>query len=118
MTRRPKADDTGGGGDVGAVPEGGGAEVPALGSAADAYYYTLLAPMSVSAKLWSALSSLPSVVVAGEEDWQTLRIKQGTLCVVAARTRYLVYFLQKKGLPCVFIQCLVFFSHAENLIRT
>lgn len=24
MTRRPKADDTGGGGDVGAVPEGGG----------------------------------------------------------------------------------------------
>ncbi|CAM9280948.1 unnamed protein product, partial [Laminaria digitata] len=75
MTRRAVAEDTGGGGggDGGAAPEGGGV---AASSSADAYY-TLLAPLSVSAKLWSALSSTPSVVIAGEEDWQTLRIKQG-----------------------------------------
>lgn len=40
-------------------------------------YYTLFMPASVSAKLWSIISALPSVVAAGVEEWQTLRIKQG-----------------------------------------
>lgn len=66
MTRRDVAEDTSGGG-------GGGEASEAVGVG----YYTLLAPVSVAAKLWSALSSCPSVVIAGEEDWQTLRIKQG-----------------------------------------
>lgn len=74
MTRRADANDTGGRGDA-AAPDDGGREVP-VSASADAYY-TLLVPLAVSAKLWSALSSPASVVVAGEEDWQTLRIKQG-----------------------------------------
>lgn len=39
--------------------------------------YSVLVPSSVSAKLWSALSESPSVLVAGEQEWQTLRIRQG-----------------------------------------
>lgn len=39
--------------------------------------FTVVAPWAASANLWSALSELPDVVVAGEEDWQHLRIKQG-----------------------------------------
>lgn len=39
--------------------------------------FSVVAPRAVSAKLWSALSGLPDVVVAGEEEWQRLRIKQG-----------------------------------------
>ncbi|CBN74309.1 folate-binding protein YgfZ [Ectocarpus siliculosus] len=40
-------------------------------------YYSVIVPVSVSSKVWSALSASPSVVAAGEEEWQTLRIKQG-----------------------------------------
>lgn len=39
--------------------------------------YTMLVPSPVAASLWSALSTQPSVVVAGEEEWHVLRIKQG-----------------------------------------
>ncbi|CAM9134422.1 unnamed protein product [Ectocarpus fasciculatus] len=40
-------------------------------------YYSIIVPVSASSKVWSALSASPSVVAAGEEEWQTLRIKQG-----------------------------------------
>ncbi|CAB1098325.1 unnamed protein product [Ectocarpus sp. CCAP 1310/34] len=40
-------------------------------------YYSIIVPVSVSSKVWSALLASPSVVAAGEEEWQTLRIKQG-----------------------------------------
>lgn len=41
--------------------------------------YSVLLPCAVSAKLWSALSGSPAVVIAGEEEWQHLRIKHGKL---------------------------------------
>lgn len=40
-------------------------------------YFSVMVTVSVSSKVWSALSASPSVVAAGEEEWQTLRIKQG-----------------------------------------
>ncbi|CAM9276701.1 unnamed protein product [Ectocarpus sp. 12 AP-2014] len=40
-------------------------------------HYSIIVPVSVSSKVWSVLSASPSVVAAGEEEWQTLRIKQG-----------------------------------------
>eukprot|EP00903_Cladosiphon_okamuranus_P014642 g13577.t1 len=49
----------------GSVPEGGHA------------YVSVILPACVSARVWSAISASPSVVVAGEEEWQMLRIKQG-----------------------------------------
>lgn len=42
-------------------------------------YFSLIMPSSVSARVWSAISASPSVVIAGEEEWQTLRIKQGAI---------------------------------------
>lgn len=39
--------------------------------------YSLIVPSSISAEVWSTLSASPSVVTAGEQEWQTLRIKQG-----------------------------------------
>lgn len=42
-------------------------------------YFSLIMPSTVSARVWSAISASPSVVIAGEEEWQTLRIKQGAL---------------------------------------
>ncbi|CAM9112704.1 unnamed protein product [Hapterophycus canaliculatus] len=52
------------------VSEGG---VPSAGQTC----LSLMVPLSVSSKVWSALAAAPSVVVAGEEEWQILRIKQG-----------------------------------------
>lgn len=43
--------------------------------------YSVLLPCAVSAKLWSALSGLPAVVIAGEAEWQHLRIKNGKLSI-------------------------------------
>eukprot|EP00752_Nemacystus_decipiens_P011876 g10532.t1 len=47
------------------------------GSGAEQAYFSLIVPSSVSARVWSAVSASPSVVIAGEEEWQMLRIKQG-----------------------------------------
>ncbi|CAM9768188.1 unnamed protein product [Scytosiphon promiscuus] len=65
MTRR---EDSKGTGEV--VSEGG---VPSGGQAC----LSLMVPLSVASKVWSALAAAPSVVVAGEEEWQVLRIEQG-----------------------------------------
>ena len=47
---------------------------PSQGTVVD---FSVVAPCAVSSKLWSALSEVPDVVVAGEEEWQHVRIKQG-----------------------------------------
>lgn len=65
MARREDSQPT----DAG-VSEGG---VPSAGQAC----LSLMVPSSVSSKLWSVLAAAPSVVVAGEEEWQILRVKQG-----------------------------------------
>lgn len=65
MTRTESSQDTDG------VPSE--EDVPGVGRP----YYSLIVPLSISAKVWSTLSASPSVVTAGEEEWQTLRIKQG-----------------------------------------
>lgn len=126
MTRRAVGESNGSG-DVGAgagaAPGEGGGEVPpsesALGSE-DACYFTLLAPMSVSAKLWSALSSPASVVIAGEEDWQTLRIKQGACVTPLLVSAYcLSYLFCRKSAGRVSIEChallYLFFSPRRKL---
>ena len=41
------------------------------------YQYTLLVPAAAAAELWTTLLACPSVVTAGEAEWQTLRIKRG-----------------------------------------
>lgn len=45
-------------------------------------YISLIVPMAVSPKLWSGLADSPGVVAAGEEEWQTFRIKRGGPCGV------------------------------------
>lgn len=53
-------------------------------------YFSVIMPVSISARVWSAISTSPSVVVAGEEEWQTLRIKQGAAsCVFSVDISYL-----------------------------
>lgn len=40
-------------------------------------WFTLVVPAAVATELWSTLSASPSVVTAGEAEWQTLRIRRG-----------------------------------------
>lgn len=76
MTTRLAAEDGVGASSSSSSSSSEGGEGEGVQGAGDAYY-TLLIPVSVSAKLWSTISALPSVVAAGVEEWQTLRIKQG-----------------------------------------
>lgn len=80
----------------GAAQDGDG--VPSKGGfnkGGDTKEYTLIVPSSVSGGLWSVLSDLPTVVTAGEEEWQTLRIKQGDIFLFSFE------FPKHKCFPCV-----------------